>query len=45
MNAPVHFHQLVLLEKDILLTVMKIVLPENKKKQKLPKIKKYGFQN
>lgn len=45
MNVAVHFHRLVLLEKDILLMVMKIALPENKKKQNLLKIKKFGFQN
>lgn len=41
----VQYHLLALSEKNILLTVMKIVLQENKKKQKLLETKKFGLQN
>lgn len=44
MNVAVQFHVLPHLEKNILM-VMKNALQENKKKQKLLKIKKFGFQN
>lgn len=44
MNAAVQFHVLLHLEKNILM-MMKNALQENKKKLKLLKIKKFGFQN
>lgn len=45
MNVVVQFQVLALLEKNILLIVMKIVLQESKKKLKQQKIKKFGLRN